>query len=56
MLGLTAFLVALATALLGAIVKTYSGAGAAEAIQAGGKTFAAALTLALLFVSTFGLV
>jgi hypothetical protein len=56
MLGLTAVLVALTTALLAVIVKIYAGARAAEAIKTGVKTFAGALTLVLLFVATFGLV
>ncbi|MET8486313.1 MULTISPECIES: hypothetical protein [Streptomyces] len=56
LLASVAFLLAVIVALLGGIVKKAAGAPLPGAVQTGAASFAATLTLALLFLSTLGLV
>ncbi|MBR8642963.1 MULTISPECIES: hypothetical protein [Streptomyces] len=56
LLASVAFLLAVIVALVGGIVKKAGGAPMTGALQAGAASFAATFTLALLFLSTLGLV
>ncbi|MCQ4203532.1 hypothetical protein ACFW5W_07390 [Streptomyces sp. NPDC058783] len=56
LLASVAFLLAVIVALLGGIVKKAAGAALPGAVQTGAASFAATFTLALLFLSTLGLV